>query len=164
MESTPFRCPTCGSTALEPTPEGTLLCLRCGSVSEVAGQVCPDCGTANPPEAGRCEGCGRVLDPVLAVLERQRYSPRERREILQHQIAQLREEAEVASQERLRRWWAEEVERRRALAQARAERERRERQGLMAAMILGAVVLLLLLAYAVTTFVLTTPTPTPTPL
>jgi len=147
IEATAFRCPTCGSRALQPNPDGTLTCTRCGTVCEPAIRACPDCGAVNPPEAEWCCACGRPLDLVGFVLRARLGATSERLEQARQQAAVLKREAEAASQERLRGWWEQEAERRRALARKQEERDRQERMLLTAAAVFAVIVLVAILIY-----------------
>ncbi len=165
MEATDFRCPTCGSRALTPNPDGSLTCARCGGVCEPASRVCPDCGAANPPEVERCIACGCLLNLVDLILEARLVPPGRRLEQAKLQAETVKEELEAASQERLQRWWEEEAERRRAMARAQMERDRQERQLILGAVIFAVLVMAAILIYvAVTATGPGTPTPTPVPL
>ena len=164
MEEMDLRCPTCGGRALTPNPDGSLTCTRCGSVCKPTGRVCPDCGTVNPLEAERCTTCGRLLDLVGFILETRLAPPAGRQEWIQRQAETLKRELEAASQERLQRWWEEEMERRRAVAQAQRERKRRERKLLLGAVLIAAAILAAVLVYVTVTAISSgTPTPTPVP-
>jgi hypothetical protein len=72
---------------------------------------------------------------------------RQRLESVRQQARQLKREAEAASQERLKAWWAHEDERRQALVRSQLERDRQERNLLIAALVFTAVVLVTLAVY-----------------
>lgn len=150
-EASGLCCPTCGSRALEPDEKGTLTCARCGSVCEVTGRICPECGSANAPGTERCAQCGHALDLVGFVLRTRLLGSADRLQRIRRQAEAFRQEAEAASQERLGLWWAQEEERRRALARAQAERDRQERMVLAGALIFAAAVLIGLLVHLLVT-------------
>ncbi|MCS7179210.1 MAG: hypothetical protein RML46_10565 [Anaerolineae bacterium] len=154
-EGVAFYCSECGSALLVPDPEGTLTCAHCGVTCEITGRTCLRCGAVNPLEAEHCTQCGQVMDLVGFILQsRLQTTARERLEKMRAAAARLKEDAEIASQERLRRWWAEEEERRRTLAAAQAERDRQERMLLRWAMIFAAGVILAILIYLLVTALL----------
>jgi hypothetical protein len=166
MEAMAYRCPTCGSTALQPGPEGTLTCVRCGTVCEVAQPTCPECGAANPPGAERCHACDRLLDLVGFVLRARLQGPSQRLEQDRQRAAALKQEAEAASQDRMRQWWEQEEERRRAVALAQVEQKRQEQRLLAVAMaiafvVLTGVVIYLLVSAGGSGGSMVTPTPFP---
>ncbi len=147
---TGFRCTVCGGTAFVTGPDNTITCTRCGSVHEPGkAQACPDCGATNPPGAKYCAECGRALDLVGYMLQTRLRSPRERPEQDLERIAELKEMAESASQERLSQWWSEEEERRRQMALQRIEQKKKERRILIGVIVAAILVLLVILTLVV---------------
>jgi len=141
-----LRCPVCGSTELQNNGD-IVTCAQCGTEIELPTWVCPECGATNQPGTSICSYCGHAFDLVGSVIHTRLMTPAARLELVRQRAGTLKQEAEAASEERMRRMWEEEEERRARLAQARAERARQEQRMLIGTIIFAAVMFLCVLLY-----------------
>lgn len=119
MTKEPPRCPQCGSTAFDPLAGEAMSCQYCGTEFDLSTDLCPHCGSLNPPGQEFCAQCGGslVADTVDRMLSERLRTARqwreERQEVIRQQVAQDL----LASQRRMEAFMRQE--------QARLERERR---------------------------------------
>ncbi len=160
------KCPKCGAVLPPLRPDGTLSCANCGATFRVKGQTCPECGAVNMPDAAKCQSCGRPLNVVDHVIQSRAVSHAERLRQTQEQATALKEEAERASDTRMRQMWDQEEARRRSVAAARAQQHKQERTILTVAIVAVVVIGLVVAAILIVTsggesIIGATPTPLP---
>jgi hypothetical protein len=176
MRLTDLECPNCGGPEMEPTENGQLFCLFCGSSLGEVTRICPRCGYYN--EAGvrhcsecgtqvvrdctacgadnwvlaeHCVQCGRQMDLIERMARRWQQTTQQRLYEQRAGMIALKEQEEQASQERMAALMEAERIRQEAMALARASQRERDRQmyvvtGVAIAVLIFVVVLVLLLA------------------
>ncbi len=174
-----LSCPTCGGPGLEARqPDGIVTCKFCGSkfaeddrvacphceainsstasFCEACGaklqRTCPACGAENWAGADHCAACGRNLDVIGALAERQVEGFKGTLQRQRDLANLIKAEEEEASQRRLGELW--QVEKQRQELLARQQAENRRQQTVLLASVLAIAALLALAAGALAAFVL----------
>ena len=176
MVLTDFECPNCGGNEMEPTADGRLLCLYCGSSFGEVTRICPQCGHYNESGARHCTECGaqivrecpacgadnwvlaehcihcgRNLDLIEQMTRRWQQTTEQRLYERQAGMAALKDEEERASQERMAPLLEAEQLRQEAIALARATQQKRDQQMyVVAAVGLVSFVVIVILAVLLT--------------
>lgn len=147
-----LKCAQCGGSPLKDNGDGTLVCPFCGSTFAHPDRVCPRCetvneldarlcvscgeklrepcvrcGALNPVNASYCHECGAGLDLLEHIAARRAVSDADRLQQLQVEANRVKEETERASQERMKKFWAQEQSRLETLGKAKMEQQRQER-------------------------------------
>jgi len=61
-------CPQCGEAALQPDPQGGILCRQCGALFKDSPVPCPACGSEVEANADECAACGAPLGVTAQIL------------------------------------------------------------------------------------------------
>lgn len=172
MQLRDFECPNCGASEMEMVGDGRLQCLFCSSDFGEAARICPQCGHYNERGvrhcaqcgtrllrdcaacgadnwilAEHCVQCGRNMDLIERMALRWQRTTQQRLQEQQVSMAALKEQEELASQERMAPLMEAERIRQEALALARESRRRQDRQLYLLA-VAGIVVILIIVVVA----------------
>ncbi len=153
MELYKIECPNCGAKELVPDENGYLVCTFCHSSFGEVTRVCSNCGAYNKDQVRFCEQCGnplvrdcpvcgadnwilaehcvqcgRSLDLIEQMARRWQVTTQSRLQDWQGEVAQVKAEAEKASEERMAALMEAEQLRQEALALARATQRNRDQQ------------------------------------
>lgn len=144
-------CPYCGADSYQLREKRWLLCTACGQEFDLQRDLCQVCKHLNQAGAQTCGNCGAALkednvDRLIAQRTKSRLDWRA--EHTQVAVAQKKEE-EMASQQRMEAYRADDRARREAAAQARAEQREKEKRVLWVAGIVAAIIILVLVVVAV---------------
>jgi hypothetical protein len=141
-------------------PDGSLVCDHCDATYVLQKRTCPTCRNPCDVEARFCSHCGAdlpaevgeqdgdVLDSLFDRITGERTDWLRRR---RDEAPSIKKQEEKASQARLARMWADEADRREALARAMIERDRQAR--IMTYVIAGIIIAAIVLLVVVTSLV-----------
>jgi uncharacterized membrane protein YvbJ len=114
-------------------------------MNDESSLICPDCSTANAPDAKRCTVCGHPFDALGHILDREQLRFVDR--FSQHAQAVPETKAQQAdgSRQRMAQLWEEDRQRRDALYAQKRRQQQQERRLLMGAVTAVIVVLIVVL-------------------
>lgn len=162
-----IACPSCGASDFTHDPDGSLICVYCGTryappqieiacrvcetrnparaqrcmtCGALLGKLCAACTHLNPPEADLCEACGEPLDILTSLAARARETGEERVPIRTERMAELKQQDRRYMAEQRAHLDAEERERLARLAEQRA-RSRKEQRRIILFVVIGLLVL-----------------------
>ena len=144
-------CPYCGGTSYKRREKRWLVCQGCSHEFDLQRELCRSCGHLNSSGLTHCVNCQAPLgadDVDKLITERSKDRLAWRAERTAEGVAQKREE-EMASQQRMEAYWADDRARREAQAQARAEQAIRERKVLAIVIVISVVLILLVIVFTV---------------
>jgi len=153
MELYKIECPNCGAKELAPDENGYLVCTFCHSNFGEVTRVCPSCGSYNEEHvrfcaqcgsplvrdcpvcgadnwvlAEHCVQCGRSLDLIEQIARRWQLTTQYRLQEWKGEVAQVKAQEQLASEERMATLMEAERIRQEALALARAAQHKRDQQ------------------------------------
>ena len=107
--------------------------------------ICPDCSTANAPDAKNCVSCGHPFDALGHIMAREQLRFADRFSQRAQNVPEMKTQAADASQQRLAQLWEVDRQRRDALHLQKKRQQQQERRLLIGAATAVIVVLIVVL-------------------